>query len=582
MSEVKITAGNGIDMGPATERLTLPSNNGERNSRGIMYQRVILGGKLMGIALSVVGISGCPQPLLPASAFSSADKDTSSDSNGIGNDIDGPDGGGTDATSDTIGNDTVGTDADDTTDGGTDDGDGTILDVDDATDGGTDDGDGTIVEVEDATDGNDGVDGDGLDAADLDGDGTADGSSDVGPEAEVSNADADTTDIQAPKTCDGQPVGTIDTFYSGPEGTLGKGVCATGIKQCTVDGTWGVLKQETTPKTEVCDGNDNDCNGVKDDEKFSYSGPFGTEGVGVCQPKIEKCLVNQYGIFQDEIVPSEEECDGKDNNCNGKTDEGFDKKTYSGPLGTEGVGICLAETKGCIGGVIKTTQLQVLPDWEKCDGKDNDCNGKTDEGFDEKAYSGPLGTEGIGICLAETKDCIGGVVKVTQLQVLPEGEVCGNGKDDNCNGVTDEAPCDCDPDKDGIITDQFKDPKFLAALRESLKKGPNDPITLSDAQAITTVSAAVKGIEDIAGAECLQNTTTVFLQYNNLKVKGVPQLEWLPKMLNVNLSHNGLTGVAPLVKNVNFGKGATAHVIVENEIPVGEVESMKAKGVNVF
>ena len=55
----------------------------------------------------------------------------------------------------------------------------------------------------------------------------------------------------------------------------------------------------------------------------SYSGPAETEGIGVCQPHIEECQVTEegvvYQIIQEEILPSEEICDGLDNDCQGPT-----------------------------------------------------------------------------------------------------------------------------------------------------------------------------------------------------------------------------------------------------------------------
>src|SRR3989339_899800 len=55
----------------------------------------------------------------------------------------------------------------------------------------------------------------------------------------------------------------------------------------------------------------------------SYSGPDGTAYVGVCQPLIEECVEtangNRYEVEQEEILPSGEICDGLDNDCQGIT-----------------------------------------------------------------------------------------------------------------------------------------------------------------------------------------------------------------------------------------------------------------------
>lgn len=62
-------------------------------------------------------------------------------------------------------------------------------------------------------------------------------------------------------------------------------------------------------------------------------------------------------------------------------------------------------------------------------------------------YTGPFGTEGVGICEAGTERCIGGEWQGNcRYQTKPEAEeICENGTDDDCDGSVDEM---CGGDKD--------------------------------------------------------------------------------------------------------------------------------------
>ncbi len=225
---------------------------------------------------------------------------------------------------------------------------------------------------------------------------------------------------------------------------------------------------------EVCNNFDEDCDTLVDENvvRPCYTGAPETLQVGVCQPGEQICNAGQwYGqaasgryiadVCGGEVLPSEEICDGADNDCDGQTDEDLYQPCYTA-CGT-GVAFCNnGNWNGC-------TAPPELP--EICDGFDNDCDGAVDEGLDCLCTVQDIGTlfpceedplvcgSGYKTCECKTQDCT--VIGFTPCyamcywnipvdpncdpylgSILPY-ELCNN-HDDNCNQLIDEdlyKPC---------------------------------------------------------------------------------------------------------------------------------------------
>ncbi len=233
-----------------------------------------------------------------------------------------------------------------------------------------------------------------------------------------------------------------------------KGTCRAGKQQCD-KGQWGSCRGEIHSTVEICDGQDNDCNGKIDDaltqECFSASSGCRKQSGGgyqcmtPCKTGKKTCNAGKWSGCQGEVVPvSKERCDGKDDDCDGLVDEDFKNL---GDACKSGQGECLRTGKSICKKDGFGTTCDVSPGKptaERCDSKDNDCDGVIDN-FVRSCYKGTRGciqqSDGSYQCNIPCKvgkqTCILSQWGICKGEQQPTKEIC-NGKDDDCNGKTDD------------------------------------------------------------------------------------------------------------------------------------------------
>jgi hypothetical protein len=171
----------------------------------------------------------------------------------------------------------------------------------------------------------------------------------------------------------------------------------------------------------------NQANAAKLPCHASTPGLFGpcSEGIWVSEERWMAC--------RSVVSATPEKCDGVDNDCNGTIDDGV-LPINAGCTIPDAKGECQRGGLECFGGSGLVCTATVSPQPEICDNKDNNCDGVVDD--HNPGGGGACYTDAKGECTNGTYECRSGALWCTRGK--PVAEVCGDCKDNDCDGVADD------------------------------------------------------------------------------------------------------------------------------------------------
>jgi hypothetical protein len=358
-----------------------------------------------------------------------------------------------------------------------------------------------------------------------------------------------------------------------PEGaecdTKLKGVCGVGHEKCIQGVLSCVPDFGPGEKAELCNGLDDDCDGVidngilvktffKDDDKDGFGSDATASGCAPPEGYVEKG--NDCVDTNPAINPGAAElCNEIDDNCNGQIDEGVQKPTWYKDNDGDGYGstqqvVSCFQPAGFVpdAGDCVDANKNIYPGApEICNEIDDDCDTVPDNGLPLVATYRDVDGDGFGSDKAVVKmDCL-----VNGTDAPPEYSLTNNDCDDSKSTVYPDAPELCD----GVLNNCTVAANLPPDYSCPTQCAGTWPVPLGGGVG-TVVAAQLDGDTDIELVVSQNGTTTVLNPNGSTLWTGAGAYYSYPVLADVN-QDDTLDIVSPFGNKLNLLNGSTGAVI---------------------